>query len=66
MDEENKSEKPVTGSFKLLRAGDNTNYTEWNEILDFNLYSQEPSRKLFTDFTIEHGVNYKYAVVQCS
>ena len=66
IDEESKSEKPVTGSFKLLRAGDNTNYTEWNEILDFNLYSQEPSRKLFTDFTIEHGVSYKYAVVQCS
>lgn len=58
--------KVASGSFKLLRADSKTNFTEWNEILDFKFYNEKPDCKLFTDYTLEQGVSYKYAIVQYS
>jgi hypothetical protein len=42
-------EVTATGAFKLLRASDEDDYSSWNEILRFALYSQYPSRWLWKD-----------------
>ena len=65
-DKETGKEKLTTGSFKLLRADSNSNYSKWNEILTFNFFDQIPTRELFIDYTLEQGVSYKYAIVQRS
>ena len=59
-----KNVKLYTGSFKLLRADEESKFSEWNEILAFKLFDQEAPETLFVDYTIKHGVKYKYAIVQ--
>ena len=58
------NEKLYTGSFKLLRSDETTEFSEWNEILAFKLFDQVAPEVLFDDYTIKQGVQYKYAVVQ--
>lgn len=53
-----------TGSFKLIRADEESNFSEWNEILSFKLFDQPASNKLFVDYTVKHGIKYKYAIIQ--
>ena len=57
-------EEPVTGSFQLVRSDEKSDFTEWDEILRFNLYGQKPTQDLYFDYTIEQGVNYRYALIQ--
>jgi hypothetical protein len=47
-----------------LRSDEETDYTEWNEVLAFKLFNQEAPYNLFTDYTIKQGVKYKYAIIQ--
>lgn len=54
----------ATGAFLLARTSEDSNYTEWNEISRFKLSAQPPSRKLWRDFTIEQGKNYRYSIQQ--
>lgn len=61
---EDEVEQSAVGSFMLLRASDEDNYSSWNEVLKFVLYGQQPSRHLWKDMTIKQGVNYKYAIQQ--
>ena len=58
--------KIAVGSFKLLRADSKTDFQEWNELLDFKFYNEDPERELFVDYTVEQGVSYKYATIQYS
>ena len=57
-------EEFVVGSFRLMRSDEKTNFTEWEDICEFNLYDQQPTQTLYIDYTVEQGVNYKYAIVQ--
>ena len=45
-----------TGSFKLIRTDEESEYAEWNEILTFKLFNQEAPYTLFTDYTVKQGV----------
>lgn len=54
----------ATGAFLLSRSSEDSNYTEWNEISRFKLAAQPPSRRLWQDFTIEQGKNYRYSIQQ--
>lgn len=62
--EEDIVEQSAVGSFMLLRASDEDDYSSWNEVLKFVLYGQQPSRHLWKDMTVKQGVNYKYAIQQ--
>lgn len=57
-------EESVVGSFYLLRASSEDNFKSWDEVLNFVLSGQQPSRHLWKDMTIKQGVSYKYAVQQ--
>ena len=57
-------EEPVTGSFQLVRSDEKSDFTEWDEILRFDLYGQKPTQDLYFDYTVEQGVNYRYALIQ--
>jgi hypothetical protein len=47
-----------------MRTDEESDYTEWNEILSFKLFAQEAPYDLFTDYTVKQGVKYKYAIIQ--
>lgn len=57
-------EESAVGSFYLLRSSSEDDYKSWNEVLNFVLYGQQPSRHLWKDMTVKQGVSYKYAVQQ--
>lgn len=59
---EDRNESLITGNFVISRYSDNLK--TWNEVCRFNLLSQYPSAvgTLWTDYTIEHGVKYLYAI----
>lgn len=57
-------EEAVVGHFYLLRASSEDNYKSWDEVLNFVLSGQQPSRHLWKDMTVKQGVSYKYAVQQ--
>ena len=59
---EEHDESLITGNFVISRYSDNLK--TWNEVCRFNLLSQYPSAvgTLWTDYTIEHGVKYLYAI----
>lgn len=56
------TELAFSGSFVITRYAENTN--TWHEICRFNMLSQLPSEIgiIWTDYTIEHGVKYLYAL----
>lgn len=64
LDEKTGTEKVVKGSFVLSRTSEKSNYLDWEIIDYFNLTSVKPSSKIWRDFTIEQGINYKYSVQQ--
>ena len=55
-------EVPFSGNFVISRYTEKTN--TWNEICRFNMLSNVPSEigTIWTDYTIEHGVKYLYAL----
>lgn len=52
---------PMTGKYVLSRASSKDNFKSWNEIMRFSI-NGETSKEIWKDFTIEHGVSYKYAI----
>lgn len=55
-------EQAFSGNFIITRYAENTN--TWYEVCRFNTQSQTPSEigVIWTDYTIEHGVRYLYAL----
>lgn len=55
----------LSGNYLLTRTSEKTNYTIWEE-LSYFLYSAEEFNNtlIYTDFTIESGIKYKYAFQQ--
>lgn len=49
---------------KLVRLDSKDNFSSWIELLDkFNLNNSSSQIQLFRDFSIEHGVKYKYRII---
>lgn len=56
------SETPLTGTYVLTRTSERSNYLIYEEIKYFTYFEQSfKNELLFTDFTIESGIKYKYA-----
>lgn len=51
----------MIGKYVLSRASSKDNFKSWNEIMRFTL-NRETKKEIWKDFTIEQGVQYKYAV----
>lgn len=51
----------MTGKYVLSRASSKDNFKSWNEIMRFTL-NKEIKKEIWKDFTIEQGVQYKYAI----
>lgn len=60
------NEKYIKGSFILARSSEDYQYSNWETIVDFSLFSQKPSSQTWRDFTIEQGKKYKYSIQQYS
>ena len=54
----------LTGKFLLVRASDKDNYKEWNTMANYIFNVQITKDWSYKDFTVEHGVSYKYAFCQ--
>lgn len=52
---------PMTGKYVLSRSDSKDNFKSWNEIMRFTL-NKETKKEIWKDFTVEQGVQYKYAV----
>ena len=57
-------EKPCSGNFLITRASERDDYFEWIEIVRFTISSNYPSEYHFSDYSVEQGVHYKYALQQ--
>lgn len=57
-------ESRASGAFVLTRASSDTNFGIWTILKDFRFFNEYPSSFSFIDFTIEHGVTYRYAIQQ--
>ena len=57
-------EKLISGSFALMRASNLSNYMEWEQLADFSLTAQRPSKFKWKDFTIQQGLTYQYSLQQ--
>lgn len=56
-------EKLANGDFLLCRAASSNNYI-WENVYKFSLRTEQPSRFLWRDYTVEQGVTYKYSIQQ--
>lgn len=54
----------ISGTFILSRASSNTNFTSWTEVCSLFLTGDYPTEALFTDYTVESGLTYRYALQQ--
>lgn len=54
----------LTGKFLLVRASNKDNYKEWNTMANYIFNIQIIKDWSYKDFTVEHGVTYKYAFCQ--
>lgn len=56
-----------TGSFLLLRADEDSEYSDWIELTRFRLNNEAPPKTpIFRDYTFEQGKKYQYAIQQYS
>lgn len=59
------SEAIIVGTFEIGRAEELDNFRVWTTISRFNLNGHLPAEgRIFTDFTVEQGQHYKYAIRQ--
>lgn len=54
----------ITGAFVLLRSDSKSNFTDWTELRRFNVSNQPIDGLLYTDYTVEQGIEYIYALQQ--
>lgn len=59
-----KAEQLLTGCYVLSRASEKDNFGTYENIKYFNFFEQsfETSTLLFTDYVVESGIKYKYAI----
>lgn len=54
--------KNIHGSFLLTRASSNDEFKNWQELYRFEILNEFPDKHLWQDFTVEQGIQYKYAL----
>lgn len=54
--------KNIHGSFIVVRASSDDNFNNWQELYRFEIVSEFPDKHLWRDFTVQQGVEYKYAL----
>lgn len=58
-------EARLNGSYVIIRSSEKTNYGVWEDIKYFTVKEKEYNNDLlFSDFTVESGIRYKYAIQQ--
>lgn len=57
------SDDVASGLFALSRAS-SKDPQKWEPMQEFTLQSEIPNKLLFTDYTVEQGITYKYALQQ--
>lgn len=57
-------EIPLNGLFVISRTNNDTNFSQWEEVLRLTFYSDHASRWSWKDFTIEQGKDYIYSIQQ--
>ena len=62
--ENQKDVQDMTGTFKLLRSNELSDFKTWDEILRFTLSGKSFLNWSWKDFTIQQGIRYKYALQQ--
>lgn len=53
-----------SGQFVITRSSSKENFKTWTKIVTFQLTGTLPQGAVYTDFTIEHGQTYRYALQQ--
>lgn len=56
------SDIELMGNFIISRADETTNFTVWDDIYSLTILNEQVNRTIFTDYTIENGISYKYAI----
>ncbi len=55
----------LAGNFIITRCSEKDGFSKWEDLYAFSLLNSTENNKLiYTDFTIESGVEYKYAIQQ--
>ena len=49
------------GNLILRRASEKTNYTNWEDLVYLHVLNEQPNIK-YNDFTVEHGIQYRYGI----
>ena len=55
----------LSGNYKIVRASSEDNYTEWVDLFDLVIADkaiEQNTPLTWSDFTLKHGVSYKYAI----
>ena len=60
----------LDGTYYLIRSDEKSNFTIWEDLAKFEFYDEKSFdnelKILYEDFTVESGVNYKYALQKAS
>ena len=56
-----KSNQVFAGNLMLRRASEKTNYQNWEDLQYLQILNEQPSIS-YNDFTVEHGVRYRYGI----
>lgn len=59
-DEDNRA----SGKFIVSKASSADNFSSWTKIVEFVLSRDYPRDKIYSDFTVESGIRYRYAIQQ--
>ena len=49
------------GNLILRRASEKTNYTNWEDLVYLHVLNEQPNIQ-YNDFTVEHGIQYRYGI----
>ncbi len=59
------STQPMSGSYVITRTSEKSNYEFWEDLKYITISNEKLDNKnIFTDFTVESGVKYKYSIQQ--
>lgn len=59
------SNERLSGSFVITRSSETTNYQVWETLKHISCFAKKFNEDLiFSDFTVESGIRYKYAIQQ--
>lgn len=57
-------EGTVAGTYQILRASSEDDFTTWQTIAKVKYYNEQPSKYVYRDYALAHGETYRYAIQQ--